>query len=866
MSELIKLKINDKEIAVEKGTLLIEAAKLAGAEIPHFCYHPRLKPDANCRMCLVEIEKVPKLQTSCSTPATEGMVVRTDSKTVEEAQHGVMEFLLGNHPLDCPECDQGGECQLQDFGHQYSPQVGTFEETKRVFPKEYFGPLIEKEMNRCVSCLRCVRYCDEVIGAYALGSMNRGSHHEIGAFARQELECEYCGGCIQICPVGALTSRLSMYENRTWQLKKTETVCNYCGDGCSQTLEAVKDDLTRASSEMGTGRNGGDLCAKGFFGYGAVNHKARLSRPLIRTNEKELEVTWEWAFNKAVDGLESIKEKYGPQAIAGMISAHCTNEEIYLFQKLMREQIGTPHVDSSARYGYINAVAALNSVFGTARLVKYEDVVAADVLLVIGAALTESNPITGLKVKQALSKKGTQLITLDTASRQRETYISHLPNLATQHLQVRPESEGAAICGLMKAVIEAGASDTAPPALVDKVKKALTAISFQEVEAATGLSEADYRKAAKAYAGAKRGVMIVGRGVLRNKDGYQNMLRLAELALLSGQVGEEGAGILAMAMENNAFGAVEMGGVPEFSPGFQLNEGDKKGHTFPEMLEAAARGEIKALYLVGEDPFRSLPQKKVAEALQKVELLICQDLFPSQATAMAHIILPAASYAEKSGRFTNHEGEIQKVRMAIEPVGNAKPDWQIFSIITNKMKQKSDQPYSRLIGYDSPDAVWKEIVMSMPSTWSQGAGGDLSSATAAYADRAEISLSIKKPLDANGHFYLHVGQHLFHAGKLSTYSEGLLKLLDQEMVLIHPEDAETLGIEEGEVVSLSNGEGAAALELPVKLSKKLGRGTLFVPEHFGTAAKALLPLTIDATTQVPYGERGVVKLSKRSAG
>ncbi|MFQ5780589.1 MAG: 2Fe-2S iron-sulfur cluster-binding protein, partial [Nitrospiria bacterium] len=349
MNNLIKLRVNDREIEVEKGTLLIEAAKKAGEEIPHFCYHPKLKPDANCRMCIVEIEKMPKLQTSCSTPAAEGMVVRTNSPKVKEAQFGVMEFLLGNHPLDCPECDQGGECQLQDFAHQNSPTTSRFAEEKRVFKKEYFGPLIEKEMNRCVSCLRCVRYCEEVIDSKALGSFDRGTAHQIGAFAHQELACEYCGGCIQICPVGALTSRLSMYDYRTWQLKKTETICNYCGDGCLLTLEGVKEDITRVSSEMGSGRNEGDLCARGFFGYGMINHPERLARPAIRVNGRDMQVTWEWALDRAVTGLSGIKEKYGPASIGGIISAHCTNEEIYLFQKLMREMIGTPHIDSSAR-------------------------------------------------------------------------------------------------------------------------------------------------------------------------------------------------------------------------------------------------------------------------------------------------------------------------------------------------------------------------------------------------------------------------------------------------------------------------------------------------------------------------------------
>ncbi|HEY5600159.1 MAG TPA: 2Fe-2S iron-sulfur cluster-binding protein, partial [Candidatus Manganitrophaceae bacterium] len=328
MSNLIKLKINGEEIEVEKGTLLIEAAKKMGVEVPHFCYHPKLKPDANCRMCLVEIEKMPKLQTSCSTPATEGMVVWTGSPKVKDAQAGVMEFILGNHPLDCPVCDQGGECHLQDLAHQHAPTQSRFVEEKRVFDKEYFGPLIEKQMNRCIVCLRCVRYCDEVIDSNALGQVDRGSATQIGGFAHHELDCEFCGGCVQICPVGALTSRLALYDYRPWQLKKTETVCNYCADGCGMVLEAVNGKVVRVTSENGVGRNEGELCARGFFGYGFINHEGRLTRPVVRQKGKPFQVTWEHAIDKAADGLKAIRDQYGPQAIAGAISARCSNEEI----------------------------------------------------------------------------------------------------------------------------------------------------------------------------------------------------------------------------------------------------------------------------------------------------------------------------------------------------------------------------------------------------------------------------------------------------------------------------------------------------------------------------------------------------------
>lgn len=358
--------------------------------------------------------------------------------------------------------------------------------------------------------------------------------------------------------------------------------------------------------------------------------------------------------------------------------------------------------------------------------------------------------------------------------------------------------------------------------------------------------------------------MIVGRGIIRGGEGYQNILRLSELAILAGQVCRSGTGILPLAMENNAFGAIEMGGVPEFLPGFQSNLSDKKGHTLLEMLDAAERGEIKALYLVGEDLLRTLPQKKVKAALQNLELLICQDLFPSETTAMAHIVFPAASYAEKMGRFTNQEGEIQKVRKAIEPIGNAKPDWMIFSILSKKLKEKTDLPYMKLIGYQSPDEIWKEIVMALPPGWPVRSYDIISQNITSYAKEAHVTFRPLSPAASNGSFHLHVGQSLYHAGKTSTFAIGLTKLLDQEMILMHPDDAERLDFEDGEIVALSGENGNDSIRLPIKYSKKIGQGSVFTPEHFGTAVKKLLPLTIDPTTHVPYGERGKVKLSKIS--
>ncbi|MFQ5543901.1 MAG: molybdopterin oxidoreductase family protein, partial [Nitrospiria bacterium] len=637
---------------------------------------------------------------------------------------------------------------------------------------------------------------------------------------------------------------------------------NECGECCTLTLEAVKNDIPRGSSEMGTARNGGDLCARGFFGYGAINHKDRLTRPAVKMNGQMLEVTWEWAFEKAASGLKAVIEEYGPSSVGGLISAQCTNEEIYLFQKLMRETIGTPHLDSSARNGYINAVKGLHAVFGTARLLRYEEIEQADCILVFDGGMTETNPITAIKVKEAVKKRKARLITVASVDSRRETYISHLPNMASQHLGIRFGTEGTAILGLTKVVLENMVDSSVPVSLLEKAKIAVENISFEKIEAVTGISEKAFRAAGSLYAGAKRGVLIVGRSVFGSTGGYENFLRISELAILAGQVGRSGTGILPLAKENNGFGAIEMGGVSEFLPGFQSFSSSKKGYTSLEMIDAAARGEIKALYLVGENPLRAFPQKKVAEALQNLELLICQDLFPTETTALADILLPGTSYAEKTGRFTNHEGEIQKVREAIEPVGNAKPDWQIFSILANKIKKGGRTPYRQLLEHQSADEIWKEVVMAMPKAWPKVSDEAISESVLAYSEEVKIEYSVPGAEVKKEGFGLQIGQSLFHSGRMSTYAAGLTELLEKEVLSIHPDDAETLEIEEGEIVSISGGNGAEPIQIPVRFSKKLGRGILFVPEHFNLSIKKLLPLTLDPVTQSPYGDRGNVVLTK----
>jgi len=877
MSARVRLKIDGQEIEVEKGTLLIQAAQQIGVDVPHFCYHPKLKSDANCRMCLVEVEKMPKLQTACSTPAAEGMVVHTTTPKAIEARQGVMEFILSNHPLDCPECDQGGECHLQDLANEYSPTIARFSETKRVFEKEYFGPMIEKEMNRCISCLRCVRYCDEVLDVNALGSINRGGTHEIGGFAHHELDCEFCGGCIQICPVGALTSRVSMFNYRPWQVKKTESICGYCGDGCQLTLETIRDEVIRVSSEQGTGRNRGDLCARGYFGYQFINHPDRLARPMIRQKDRRVEVTWEIALDSAARRLSEIKRKHGPGAIAGLISARCTNEDIYLFQKLMRRVVGTPHIDSSARYGHVNAVFSMNRVFGTIRLSGYEEIRESDLLLCFGGEMTETNPIVALQIKEALKRRGATLISIDPFLARNDPFRSHLPRLAQLHIRIRPGSEGAAVLALSKALCSDGRSG-----LARQVQKLLDPLSESMIESATGSPYRLFVEAARQLSSAKRGILLAGRTLTRAREGYRNMMNLIDVALLSGQ-----PRLVALSEENNEVGALEMGAAPEVLPGllpasdpgsWSIYSKDGKeamnlgvGYTLVEMIEAAHRGEIKALYLVGENPLGSLSSdllRKAEEALPKLELLIVQELFMSESAKEAHILFPAASFAEKSGTFTNHEGKVQRVRRAIDPVLMARPDWEIFSMLAGKlgvpMQYGAAEEITREIAVDVPldplcpcpaEAIRARVDLYLAEGFAQDA-----------SERYDLARIGSPPGDSE--FDLMIDQLLFHSGKLSQRSRALLTLSSEAELRINAEDAERLGLrgEKRVRIRIQRGDrsgGEIEFSLSFRISPKVPRGMVLFPEHFAEPRlRNQMPVSIDPVTKVPYASLAKVKLLK----
>lgn len=883
--ETVRLTIDGTTVAVPKGTLVIEAARRVGVMIPHFCYHPKLKPDANCRMCLVEVEKMPKLQTACSTPVAEGMTVRTATTVVDDAHKSVLEFILANHPLDCPVCDQGGKCDLQDFSHQYTPTTSRFTETKRIFQKEYFSPLIETQMNRCVQCLRCVRYCDEIMDVKALAPVGRGTMTEIKHFAAHQLDCEFCGGCVQICPVGAITSRLSMYEYRPWMLKRADTICTFCGDGCRITVQTKGNELIEVNSSHGAGRNNGDLCVRGFFGFHASTHADRLTHPLIRREGKLVEATWEDALEYVAEQALRLKLAHGADAFGGLITSRCTNEDLYVFQKFMRQVIGTNHIDSSARYGHISGVQALRRVQGTHRwAIAFEDIVAADTLLLVGTNITETSPITGLKVKEAVKKRQATLVTMETLQPAIDT-LSNIVNLAAQHFPTHPTQFGNSVNGLIKAVLEQNLlEDTAAqqaPAFVQRLTAALNAISWDDLEAATGQTRAQWNEAARTLAAAKRLVILVGNGVLRQPGGQDTIANLLDLLILLGKLDKPGCGLGPLAEENNDQGAVEMGAVAEFFPGpAPLNDqaGRERitavwreelprtpGASLIDMLAAADKGALKALFVVGENPVGTLPAAAQAkEALAKLDLLVCQELFLTETAAMAHVVLPASSYMEKHGTFTNSEGHVQAVRQAIDPVGDSRPDWEMFSALSVLMGSPLE--------YGDAREILKEIRSVIPGYGLLGPAPTPPKVDQAVLSRyltEEFAVDAAKryalrptPKTDDEQFTLLFVQTLFHSGKLSTRSKGLLQVQQDGFLSINPADAATLGLTDGGQVRVSNTRGA--ITTTVKILERVPVGLLWFPEHFDGEAKQLADWTIDPQTQIPYFKLARVSLAKVS--
>jgi NADH-quinone oxidoreductase chain G len=671
--KLVTLKINDRDVQVPPGTLVIEASRRIATEIPSFCYYPGLSLQAACRMCLVEVEKMPKLQTACTLVATEGMVVKTDSDQVRQARKYMLEFLLTNHPLDCPVCDKGGECELQDMVFRYGADTSRFVEEKIHRPEEKWSELVYYDAPRCILCFRCVRVCDEGMDVKALGVGMRGANSVIIPNREDHLECEECGMCIDICPVGALTSGTYRYKTRPWEMAYVSTICTHCSNGCKTTLSVRNHEILRSNNRDLSGINGDFLCVKGRFGFDFVKHPERIKQPMVRKGDKLYPVSWEEASETAAAKLKQIVEVYGPDSVGFIGSNRTSNEENYLFQRLARATFGTNNIDHHRTVDYSGLIAALGERAGDS-LLTMEKLYNSKAVLLIGNDPTNQNPLAAWQIRTGIRHHHSKLFIVNSRD-------VKLHRQASQFVKVAEGQELAAIRWMGR---EEG---QLVPELVEKLVLLKAALDAEpEMAIVFGAELSGAAIAELVYFGSK----------LQGKARY---MALGDYA--------------------NSRGAADMGVLPDRLPGYAYLDNPstresfdrlwgavipgKPGLTTPQMVEAAQSGKLRALYVMGANPFAHFGAVGLGRG--NLELLIVHELFPTDTSRPADIVFPAASAYEKDGTVTNTSGEIQLLRKAAEVMG-ARTDFDLLRILSHQLEKIG---IGKAFHYKTPAAVFDEI-------------------------------------------------------------------------------------------------------------------------------------------------------------
>ncbi len=883
--KIFKLTVDGKETSVTEGTSVFDAVKKVGVDLPAMCYHYSFSPFGSCGICLVEIEGKGNNVRSCTAKSVDGMIVRTNTDKMIAARKSAVEKWLIIHPLDCPVCDADGKCELQDLTYDlgvYDIKQGV----KKEVPEDTRSVVLDFNMERCILCGQCINICKEVQEIDALAFYKKDGKTLVGAHEGVPLDCEFCGDCLAVCPVGAITSRFSKYVYKPWQLKKTQTTCTYCSDGCQITLETEGQKVLRVTSQLSylnkfghdveAGDTHGGLCVRGRFGFQFVNSDKRLSRPLAKVEGKQVEMPWFKVIPQIAKKLTDIKNQYGGNAIAGLISGRCTNEDVYLFQKMMRTLLSTNNIDTAARYGHMNSVLAMQYALGIGRsTTSYKQITLSDVILIVGSNITETNPVASLRIKEAKHKFGAKVIVTDPIK-------TKMIALSTHPLQITIGAYPFLIQGMMKAIIEnkwgyQPFMDQYPKAY-QVLSQSMDAVSKEKIAQKCGLEWENISGAAQLLAQSKRGTIIWGEGIVSQIGGWDNMLSLIDLALLCGLLEKPGAGIHPVCEENNEQGAVDMGGVCEFLPGqIPYHDGKERfaeiwntplpdgiGASLPQIIEKALRGEIKALYIVGENPLATLPESmKVREAFEKIDLIICQDPFLTQTGRIADFVLPATTFAEKEGTFTNMVGEIRRVQNAIDPLGESRTDFKIFSDLSRSMGGTA---------YRSPEEIAPEIDLCVKGYYdgarSQGNPAHLDH----YLGNGFAGEVVKRyaqphphpspPLEGEGTvgaMQLVLGQSIYHSGKLSTQDEGLMKIYNKPTLQVSEADATALDLKNDDWVRVKSEQGS--VELAITILPSLLKGIVWFPEHF-TDLRDLMQVEVDTKTSVPYFKSGPVTLKK----
>ncbi len=888
MSEL-KITINGRKLVGRTGQTILEVAGANGIEIPNLCHDPRLVPTGSCRMCLVEVEGQRGPVPACTFEIADGMVVQTDTAEIREIRKTVLELLFYEHRGVCTTCDENGECKLQRYAYEYQLSDDVFQLPcggERGANYTTGNEAMEYDVDKCIRCGRCIRICEEVQMDSALTFKERASQVEVTTafdIPLNDSTCELCGQCISTCPTGALYERAAKGKGQDKDFVRTRTTCVYCGVGCQIDLNVNPkiNEIVRVTSPVGVIPNDGNLCVKGRFGMDFVSSDKRLRAPLIKRDGKFEEATWDEAIGLVATRLNEIKAKYGPDSIGGLSSAKCTNEENYVLQKFVRAAIGTNNVDHCARLCHASTVAGLAKAFGSGAMTNsIDELKNAECIFVIGSNTTEAHPVIGLNVKEAVVENGTQLLVADPRA-------IDLVRFAKLHISQRPGSDVALINAMMNVIISEELSDKE---FVDSRTEDFEAVAEtvkdftpEKAEKITTIPAEQIRQAARIYAKAETASIIYSMGITQHTTGTDNVMSLANLAMLTGNIGRESTGVNPLRGQNNVQGACDLGALPNVYPGYQSVEdeginkkfekawgvelSDKKGLTVVEMVHAVETGGIKAFYFMGENPALSDPNlNRTRKALEAVDFLVVQDIFLSETAEYADVVLPSVCFAEKEGTFTNTERRVQRVRKAVDPPGQVRSDWEIVCEVATKM----GYPMS----YDSADEIMDEIASVSPiyggmsfdrieTVGLQWPCPDKEHPGTKYLHKGKFSrgkgkfhaVEFKEPNEiANDKypFVLTTGRQLyqFHTGTMTRKSRVINQVSPTGYVEIHPDDAGRLKISNGENVEVATCRGKVVT--PAKVTETIGAGWLFMPFHFKEgAANMLTNDALDPLAKIP---------------
>ena len=811
---MVTLTIDDKQVTVPKDATIYDAAKDAGIRIPILCHDKKLHPFGGCRMCLVEVEQMKGRQIpACTTPVTEGMIVRTMTDEIIKARKMVLELLLLKHPIDCPICDAAGDCDLQNLTYEYGVNVNRFTDEKFNWKIDYVNPLIERDMNRCVHCGKCARICDEIVSYGAYSFINRGIEAKIGTAFDGDLNCEFCGSCVSVCPVGALISRPFKFKARWWALNKVKTICSYCGTGCQLTLGVKDDKVLTTIYDENQGFHNGQLCTRGRWGYQFVNSDRRLSAPLVRKNGTLQPASWDEALGLVAARL--VEARGRADSIAALATPRLTNEELLVFRKLFKDELGSDNIDHADGYAHQALTSGAKESLGyPASPSVIADIQKSSLLLVIKNDAYETHPVIGFEVNLAVKRREAQIRILSD----KKGKFSKLPGAQT--FLHRPGCEVLIVNALAKVILDENLHDASSVQAIKgfaEWQKSLDGATVQHAAAQSGMDADQIVLLAREYAKAEKALIMLPTGM--GYPGHDKVLAqaLINLALLTGRIGKEGCGVLIMGEKNNSQGAADLGIHPTSG-----------GREARSIIAGCASGDIKTLFVAGENPVVSYPNRKQVEvALDTVEFLVVQDLFLTETAAKAHVVLPACSFAEKTGTFTSVGGAVQRLNRAVKPVGQSRTDFEILNAL-----------YAAVTGQDAfadSRAAFAEIAACVPGYASltlEGLGDE--GAIRPVSGMPSFVPTIAPAVEGGAGLALVTGSALNHSGTLSLYGEGPMLVCPEGYLEMNQADAQALSVDEGESVTVKSAIGE--IKLKAKVGTRVPQGVVFAPYHFADSS------------------------------